>query len=293
VPKGAKPVKPKPPVEKPKKIGKWQPGKYEYSDKAMHQAMSRVAADPSSKAAQAEVREMLNALFYEEGIIPIDHAWGRALRNVYLHTGQDAAMSARSAAGLHSWEGRITVQSKIHKRATKFLKDPQHNIGVSEFRTVVHEGIHGCSPIQPGAYQGVGMYAEEASTEMAARFILNKRYGWTWSQGSYNNYINPTIDVMASAYEQQMLHTVPRKKMYQLLGRASVKMRSQYQTLGKSIKHGERWYDKFTDAIADELTAEVALKKKRLTDKAIKALRKKMRREMSDNLRDAALRRQR
>ncbi len=82
---------------------------------------------------------------------------------------------------------------------------------VTDFRTMVHETVHGHSPMKPQLYQGIGAKIEEATTEMAAQLLTERLApGWTFTSsalspdgkvipGSYRGFINAVVRAVSNA----------------------------------------------------------------------------------------------
>jgi hypothetical protein len=89
--------------------------------------------------------------------------------------GVDAALGSR---GIHHWTGAIAVSPAVHSAARRgfAMMAAGRELAAEELngiRTLIHEQLHGCSPITFGAAIRHGMIWEEITTEvLARRFIV-------------------------------------------------------------------------------------------------------------------------
>lgn len=102
-----------------------------------------------------------------------------------------AEHSLPGAYGYHDWQGRIVVEKDTAKRAADVLdllarEDPAsfkarpvsvQNALLNHVSTLVHEELHGASPITSAAYAREGIGMEEAATEILARKIVRELVG--------------------------------------------------------------------------------------------------------------------
>lgn len=102
------------------------------------------------------------------------------------------------------------------------LKKP---LGDSEgVKTLVHEVLHGFSPLDPNAYRGHGAQIEEVTTEVMARVIGRDVFGVSMTkhnQGSYAHDIHGVVDAISEAAG------VAPEKAYEHLQRASERFKSR------------------------------------------------------------------
>lgn len=74
--------------------------------------------------------------------------------------------------------------------------------GLDDLHVLMHETLHGFSPISPMAYRGHGAQIEEITTEVSARHIMNQRYGAELDKpnaGTYGQQINAATMGIAEA----------------------------------------------------------------------------------------------
>lgn len=167
--------------------------------------------------------------------------------------------------GAHWGNGAMAIQTDVAKNAAKFARDqadgvdyaaswrnngPEavaHTIRANDFRTFVHEQLHGYGPRGPKAqsYQGVGRMTEEAVTEMAARKITRDLLGVAHEdingklagetlgrprtvndRGSYNRYIFNTADSVRRAIEAETGVDIGHEAAYDVAEEAAVRMKS-------------------------------------------------------------------
>jgi len=85
-------------------------------------------------------------------------------------------------AGLHHWDGKIEIAPKTLMRSRAGLRKLQLGFSPSKeeqdcIAALIHEELHGTSPLRGSAYQGVGAALEEATTERAAQTIARQLFG--------------------------------------------------------------------------------------------------------------------
>lgn len=115
---------------------------------------------------------------------------------------------------------------------------------------LIHETAHGHSPIRSHAYQGVGVPAEEISTELAARAIMERQFGVPsklkddFGRNTYRGYIQAAVDEVSR-------HTgLSAEESFEVLKRSSVALKQDHTQII------DRSYDlvrKFVDKMADDL----------------------------------------
>lgn len=157
-------------------------------------------ADPSPAAQQA-VREQFNTLCADFGMLNRDKPPGGG--QFLLFKKDSNGNYEMGAEGLHAWDGTIKVKEKHAVRAAVLLegKGPSitgladelnENKHLHSMRVLVHETIHGHSPIRQENFKGRYRLLEEATTEMAARKVMADRFGANWAQlmeeGSYRDF---------------------------------------------------------------------------------------------------------
>ncbi|MCP4573231.1 MAG: hypothetical protein GY838_12830 [bacterium] len=288
-PKPKPAARPKPAAPKPATpnhgIGQFDPSKTKYDNGKLAQALK--AED------QAEVREQMAALLHEEGVVPYDHAWNRPEKLMY-----NSDLKRAGARGVHTWRGQIGLDARAHREAGQFMANAEIGHGDAQrylngFNSLVHEAVHGASPMKSSAYRGVGVFAEETSTEAAARHIVLNRFGpklgfrmeMVKYAGAYSRYITNTVMTMRRVQTGVLdaigITSRPAaiRKLEESLGRASIQMRAGYVAEANATKTGEKWLEVFSDALSDELTATVATENN-LTAAQTKKLSKKMRASM-------------
>ena len=221
-----KPPAPAPAPEEPKKPAE-PPSKHPLVAKAKE--FERAVIDNDWGKARSLVREQI--AFSRPGTVSKDVAYGRPGASS-LTAGHDR----EDAAGLHYWDGRISLSERAHgdvvaaarnlaagtyddpdtyalvgdlARWTKFggsRKDPLTQLAIG-FRVMVHEEIHGTSRISAHIYRGPVAVLEEVGVELNARLVLrsmNKRYDAyveanPGSFESYDDYIDAVDNVLKDA----------------------------------------------------------------------------------------------
>jgi SPP1 gp7 family putative phage head morphogenesis protein len=80
------------------------------------------------------------------------------------------------ARGSHSLSGQIKLAADTSDRLRRYARGERSYESVSAMKTLVHESLHGTSPITSNAYQGVGVLIEEVTTEVAARKVVREMH---------------------------------------------------------------------------------------------------------------------
>lgn len=113
-------------------------------------------------------------------------------------------------------------------------------------KTLIHETLHGFSPIAPHAYQGHGAQIEEVTTEVMARVVGHDAFGIKMQrhdQGSYSFEIEAVTNAISSLTGDKP------ELAYERLQRASARFKSTTQRLANP--HDVT--DAFTRHLVDEL----------------------------------------
>lgn len=167
--------------------------------------------------------------------------------------------------GAHWNNGQIDIQTTVAKNAAKFARDQAdgvdyaasirgsgpdsqiHTIRANDYRTLVHEQLHGYGPrgINSRAYQGVGKMVEEATTEIAARKIVRDQLGLSHAdingkmageligrarsvtdRGSYSRYIVNTTESVRQAIKGELGVDIGYDDAYDVVETAALRLKS-------------------------------------------------------------------
>jgi SPP1 gp7 family putative phage head morphogenesis protein len=283
-----KPKKPKlPDAYKGDRSGAKPDGKFDKD--ALAKSLEAVGARPFAtkitKSAQKEVRKQLNNLMWQEQMISSDLVMKASQRNAYR-------VKKMSSLGTHSFQGTISARPAENTSAVKFFSGKSKSMeDISGARTIVHEAVHSHSPITWSAYTGPGKWCEEVTTEMAARQIMVKRLGANhnnfrnWRHSGYHRPVNATAKLVeenirkamkkAGAPLQRFGGNAPsRTKFDEVIGEASIRMRTKVATRGGLISDPDKYVDFFAENI--ELPPEWA---KSLTKAQIRDMQKDIAKE--------------
>lgn len=151
---------------------------------------ARDAARAASRTAQTTVRAFADRIVEWFGGAVHDPAM-TARAWVY----RVEALGRKRLNGYHDWDGVIAVDRKRHAltvKALNLLRRGQHSAVTADMwdtlRTLVHETVHGHSPLKALGYVRHGAAIEEATTELAARRMMRDTFG-AHGPGSYHNVI--------------------------------------------------------------------------------------------------------
>jgi hypothetical protein len=134
------------------------------------EAFGRTADAPPGAATRAAVRGLLA----REGIESRDVELGRDFGVVHVR--------GEGRIAYHHWDGSIELPkpaaARLQAVAAKMArKQPLDDGDIDILTTMVHEELHGASPITKGAFKGLGVVFEEAGTESLARRVLRDQLG--------------------------------------------------------------------------------------------------------------------
>lgn len=128
---------------------------------------------------------------------------------------------------------------------------------VDKALVLTHEVLHGHSPMHSGAYSGIGVVAEEVSTEMAARSAMEK-FGIRseWGKASplehdhaYNHFIGGVVESVTREARALGL-SVTEAGAYERLKQASVAMKRDHTFLAENGRdHAVTLIRKIADAL--------------------------------------------
>lgn len=175
------------------------------------------------------------------------HYSNNGLVKIHTETAKGAAQMARDLAngvdvGAKIREGR----GQYNKPTGLRMREPhtqteaeRHAANASDYRTLVHEQIHGAGPASNhGSYRGVGVIVEEVSTEVSARRITRDKLGLkhgdvqtlsrpevSYSPGSYNREIYGTTRATADALKDHAVH-LNHTQSYEVIERTAHRYKS-------------------------------------------------------------------
>lgn len=218
-----------PPAEPVKAKGSRKHNKF--SPTECSKALSSFLADPSP-ANQKAVRDQFNVLCADFGMMNRDTPPGGAQFKVSAKNPQTKQYDLASE-GLHAWDGTIVVKKKYAKRAAELLSGQPAATPPNKMRlgmhVIVHETVHGHSPIQQKQFKGRYRLLEEATTEMAARKMMVDGFGATWPEasegGAYKDFVNAVSLGAQTALQRKGIAVPSGDDWNNVLGEAAVEMR--------------------------------------------------------------------
>ena len=193
-------------------------------------ALGDFLSNPNDIDAQAGVRGALRTLCSDFGMTNRDGP--KSLFNKF--TTFDESKQKSFADGVHTWDGVITVRPKHAKRSQLFLsgasdeKVPKFKQATS-FHVLVHEAIHGHSPIRQEQFKGRYRLLEEATTELAARKVMVDGFGISWAQanekGAYSEFVKALGLGTKTALKRKGVSVPEGEAWADSLGEAAIEMR--------------------------------------------------------------------
>jgi hypothetical protein len=141
------------------------------------------AATQLPPPAQRAVRMHLSKILARIGL----HNHGAKRRKSQRYTIM-RQMKSVHLAGVHDWEGQLLVREDIHQQALAFFQDPTrgNSTNAEAAAVLLHEEIHGHSPLQKEGYEKCGAFIEEATTELLARYVMRQHLRGSFSGSAYN-----------------------------------------------------------------------------------------------------------
>lgn len=145
----------------------------------------------------SEVRNLLRSHLRTAGMQSRD--WAEMRPGVAVSTERELDRDGHRANGAHGWDGAVYLAPDRAARARsaldRLVRRKRLNAGDhSAIRTLVHEELHGVSPITKDAYVGFGAALEEATTEMLARLETSRLTGVDLTAGSYQDKIDRLVN---------------------------------------------------------------------------------------------------
>ncbi len=252
------------PVAAPKKpytVGDSARLKKNFDPAAAAKVFAALLADPTSNAAQREARKALTTLCADFGML--DRDTDKPLNDFLLLKAKEQLPPG--VGGIHHWNGAITVRDKSAKRATALLSttggsaaaEPAYSVeAVKQLKgmhVLVHEAVHGHSPIRQENFKGRYRLLEEATTEMAARKVMRDTFGtpWAWfkprinpatgawaeSIGAYLSFCGSLREGVAAALKHKKFpDTMTDEQWEDFVGATSVEMRRRPPPYDKDKK---------------------------------------------------------
>ncbi len=145
---------------------------------------AREAKDPVAKAKAAAVlrgaiRDYVGAAI--PGSVSQDAKYKRSERD-HFDVWSQGRIGANVAAH-HNWQGGMVFSESYYQQFVR--ANAAGNRKQDAMRVLIHEELHGYSPITSWAYQGAGVGIEEAQTEILARKLYRQSLGQMDQSDSY------------------------------------------------------------------------------------------------------------
>lgn len=196
------------------------------------------------------IRRELNNLLAEHGLVNHDALAKKKALNSYK------VRILEGFNGTHGWDGKVTIASHVHAKALEGAQAMAKGARVTNdqadaVRTLVHEAVHGHSPILQNVYRGVGAHLEEATTELTARSIAGKllnRGEFFRLHGSYPKEIRGL-----ARGTQKVLETLgldDASKAYETAMEASVRLRKGVDVMTERHHYAALYIEKLAPEFA-------------------------------------------
>ncbi len=118
-------------------------------------------------------------------------------------------LAATDAEALHSWYGKITIDTAVLERAkvaTRKIASGVKTIPLEEtdaLRVLIHEELHGHSRASLASYRGAGMVLEEVGTELQARAAVRALHAPARFGGAYQDWIDAVVSIVQGAADDR------------------------------------------------------------------------------------------
>jgi len=205
------------------------------------------AATQLPRSAQRAIRTHLAAILKRLGIHNYGHAAPSAHRYIIA-----AKMERPTLAGVHTWTGEIIVREDVHRDALAFFTNPAKasSYQAAAAGTLLHEEIHGHSPLTKEAYEKAGAFIEEATTEILCRHVVRQ-----YLRGSF---ITRAYDAELVALDNTVRHALGLKSGRQASGadnllahKAALRAAAFMRREGiKVVSHRHDYVQLFADSLA-------------------------------------------
>ena len=133
--------------------------------------------------AQRAIRAHLSTILARIGL----HNHGATRKKARRYTIMEK-MHAASVRGVHDWDGQILVREDVHQMALAFFQHPQRasQAHAEAAAVLIHEAIHGHSPMEREAYDKAGAFLEESTTELLSRYVMRQHLRGNFNGSAYN-----------------------------------------------------------------------------------------------------------
>ena len=190
--------------------------------------------NPAAPENQKAVRETLNTLCRDFGMLDRDAGSVGAFKI----ESRSKEQLPGGAGGIHDWDGGIIVRDKSIKRAQDLVAaqaagQAGNPKGAKGMHVLVHEAVHGHSPIRREQFKGRYRLLEEATTEMAARKVMKDAFGTGWDKfsagpdsfGAYHLFCDSLQQGVQAALGRKGFKLDKADDWNSFIGEASVEMR--------------------------------------------------------------------
>jgi hypothetical protein len=240
-----------------------------FSKRRMATAMRKREGAYIPPEAQTEIRRELNALIAAEGVPITDLAAAQKFRGQLVLMPKELLPDA---LGVHNWDGGIAIRHDTFDNALGYLKGGKSIPQAKGMTTMVHEALHGASPISSNAYRGVGAFVEEVTTETVALAILRKQLGFTaeqvfmiGEQGYYHPWRQATMKALQSAAKKLVPNAVEisTREADELLELLSFSFKRSTETFASEVSavnaftEGVEWPARLFEGLSKAQAAEL------------------------------------
>lgn len=133
--------------------------------------------------AQRAIRAHLSKILARIGLH--NHGANRSKSRRYTIMRQ---MKSANLRGVHDWDGQLLIREDVHQMALAFFQHPEraNSAHADAAAVLLHEEIHGHSPLLKEGYEKSGAFIEEATTELLARYVMRQHLRGSFEGGAYN-----------------------------------------------------------------------------------------------------------
>jgi hypothetical protein len=137
-------------------------------------------------------RDHVRGMLSEAGIVDGDVAKATTHSELAAARTVEIREHLPGMAGYRDWDGKVVLSTRTAELLKGFVDGERTWAAWAGVRTLIHEQLHGASPLMSGAYRETGALVEEVTTETLARKFLREHFvdapRWSMDQRGMVNY---------------------------------------------------------------------------------------------------------